>query len=55
MTVLIVENPEAAAAIAGAFLLLSGTTLVVLARWRSGSGGAWRRWQERRRGPPVAS
>ena len=52
VTVLIVENPEIAAVIA-AILLIAGITLVVLlAKWiRRG----WRRWQDRRRGPPVAS
>ncbi len=50
VTILIVENPEIAAAIA-AVLLLSGTTLVVLLAKRIRRG--WRRWQERRRGPPV--
>ena len=51
VTVLIVENPEVAAAIA-AVLLALGITIVVLIAKRIRRG--LRRWQERRRGPPVA-
>jgi Domain of unknown function (DUF4126) len=51
MTVLIVENPEIAAAIA-AVLLALGITIVLLIAKRIRRG--WRRLQERRRGPPVA-
>jgi Domain of unknown function (DUF4126) len=51
VSVLIVENPEVAAAIA-AVLLALGLTLVVLIAKRIRRG--WRRMQERRRGPPVA-
>ena len=52
VTLLVVENPEIAAAIA-AVLFISGIALVVLlARWiRRG----FRRWQERRRGPPTTN
>ncbi len=52
VTVLIVENPEVAAAIA-AVLLICGITIVVLIAKRIRRG--WRRWQERGRGPPVAT
>ncbi len=51
VTLLVVENPEIAAAIA-AVLLLAGIGLVVFIARRIRRG--WRRWQERRRGPPVA-
>ena len=52
VTVLIVENPEIAAVIAAVFLALGITIVVLLAKWiRRG----WRRFQERRRGPPAAS
>lgn len=51
VTVLIVENPEVAAAVAAVFLAIGIALVVLLAKWiRRG----WRRWQERRRGPPAA-
>ena len=52
VTVLIVENPEVAAAIAAALLILGITIVLFIAR-RVKRG--LRRWQERRRGPPVPS
>jgi hypothetical protein len=52
VTLLIVENPEVAAAIAAALLIL-GTTIVLFIARRVKRG--LRRWQERRRGPPVPS
>ena len=51
VTLLIVEHPEIAAAIA-AVLLIAGIALVVYIAKRIRRG--WRRWQDRRRGPPVA-
>ena len=51
VTVLIVENPEVAAVIAAIFLITGITLVVLLAKWiRRG----WKRWLERRRGPPIA-
>ena len=52
VTVLIVENPEVAAAIAAALLILGITTVLFIAR-RIKRG--LRRLQQRRRGPPVPS
>ncbi len=52
VTVLIVENPVVAAAIAAVLLILGITTVLFIAR-RVKRG--LRRWQERRRGPPVPS
>lgn len=51
VTLLVVEHPEIAAAIA-AVLLLLGVAVVIFIAKRIRRG--WRRWQDRRRGPPVA-
>lgn len=52
VTLLLVENPEIAAAIA-AVLLVAGIAIVVFIAKRIRRG--WRRWQDRRRGPPPAA
>ena len=51
VTLLVVENPEIAAAIAAVLLILGIAIVLVIAR-RIRRG--WRRWRERRTGPPLA-
>ena len=52
VVLLVVEHPEIAAAIA-AVLLVAGIVLVVFIAKRIRRG--WRRWQDRRRGPPLSN
>jgi hypothetical protein len=55
VTLLIVEKPEIAAAIAAVFLVLGIALVIFIARRIRRGWQAYRRWQERRKGPPVTN
>jgi hypothetical protein len=54
VTVLLIENPELAAAIAAVCLVLGIALVIFIAKRIRRGWQAYRRWQERRRGPPAA-